>query len=423
MVTNRAFDVVIVGAGLAGLTCAQDLTRAGVACTVLEASDGPGGRVRTDRVDGFLLDRGFQILLTAYPQVQQRLDLAALDVGSFEPGAMVRIGGRFATVSDPRRRPGQIPATITAPIGTLADKARLARLVLDVRIHSVPALLRRPETSTRQRLARAGFSDRMVTSFWQPLFAGIQLDPELEVSSRRFDTILRMLATGATGVPARGMGAIPEQLAATLPAGTIRLGRRVTRVTGTGVEVADEAPVDAQAVVVATDGPGAHGLLGDRVPDPGSRAVACCWFSAPRAPIAAPTLILDGDASGPVKNVAVMSNVAPSYAPSGRSLVAAAVPGSDALDPSISTRAREQLAGWFGSTTRDWELLRTDVVPHGQPLQVPPLHPKQPVALGEGVFVCGDHRDTASIQGAMFSGERTAAAVLRHLRRSRRAAG
>lgn len=408
-------DVVIVGAGLAGLACAQDLTRAGVACTVLEASDGVGGRVRTDAVDGFLLDRGFQILLTAYPEVQRRLDLTALDVALFEPGAAIRRGGRFHRVSDPLRRPLRIPGTVAAPIGTLADKARLARMVLDVRRHSVRDLLRRPDMTTAERLARAGFSARMMESLWQPLFAGIQLDPDLEVSSRRFDTILRMLAVGATGVPRQGMGAIPAQLASNLPDDVVRLGARVVELDASGAILAGGERVSGRAVVVATAGPAAHRLLGGRVPDPGSRAAACCWFAAPSPPLPGPLLILDGEASGPAKNVAVMSEVAPSYAPADRALVAAAVPGPAALDPGIIGQVREQLAGWFDSGTADWELLRTDVIEHGQPAQRPPLDPKQPVALGDGVFVCGDHRDTASIQGAMFSGGRTAAAVLAHL--------
>ena len=408
-------EVVIVGAGLAGLVCAQDLTRAGVDCLVLEASDGVGGRVRTDCVDGFLLDRGFQIVLTAYPQVQQRLDLDALGIGYFEPGAVVRTHGRFHRVSDPLRRPRQILQTIRAPIGTLADKARLARLVIDVRAHSVRTLLRRADVTTLERMTRAGFSVRMIESFWRPLFAGIQLDPQLEVSSRRFDTILRMLAIGESGVPRRGIGAIPAQLASTLREGTVRLGARVVQVAGSGVVLDDGERIKARVVVVATEGPAAHRLLGDRVPDPGSRAAACCWFSTLRVPIAGPLLVLDGDASGPVKNLAVLSEVSQSYAPAGRSLVAAAVPGPDALDPTITARAREQLARWFGSTTGDWDHLRTDVIPHGQPGQGPPLRPRQRVGLGEGLFVCGDHRDTASIQGAMFSGERTAQAVLHHL--------
>jgi phytoene dehydrogenase-like protein len=409
-------DVVIVGAGLAGLACAQDLTRVGVACTVLEASDGVGGRVRTDAVAGFVLDRGFQILLTAYPEVQRRLDLAGLEVGLFEPGAAIRRRGKFHRVSDPLRRPQRIPATLAAPIGTVSDKARLVRMVLDVRRHTVQDLLRRPDMTTAERLAQAGFSDRMMESLWQPLFAGIQLDPDLEVSSRRFDTILRMLAVGATGVPRRGMGAIPAQLASTLPDDAVRLGARVVGIDTSGVTLEGGEHVDGRAVVVATEGSAAHRLLGARVPDPGSRAAACCWFAVPGPPLPGPLLILDGEASGPAKNVAVMSEVSPSYAPAGRALVAAAVPGPAALDPTITRRVREQLARWFDSGTADWEHLRTDVIAHGQPTQGSPLNPKQPVALGEGVFVCGDHRDTASIQGAMFSGGRTASAVLEYLR-------
>ena len=408
-------DVVIVGAGLAGLVCAQDLVRAGVQCRVLEASNGVGGRVRTDAVDGFLLDRGFQVVLTGYPQVQQRFDVAALELCVFEPGAMVRVRGGFHRVGDPLRRPLQFPRTVVAPIGTLADKARLARMIIDVRRHTVRDLLRRPDTTTAQRLANAGFSNRMIASFWQPLFAGIQLDPQLEVSSRRFDVILRMLAIGATGVPRLGMGALAAQLRSTLPDDTVRLGARVVRVDASGAVLDNGERVAARVVVVATEGPSAHRLLGARVPDPGSRAAACCWFAAPSAPLPGRALILDGETSGPAKNVAVMSEVSPSYAPPGRALVAAAVPGPDALDPTVTVRVRDQLARWFGSTTSDWEHLRTDVIPHGQPAQRPPFGPKQRVALGDGLFVCGDHRDTASTQGAMYSGERAAAGVLRHL--------
>ncbi|MEP7046417.1 MAG: FAD-dependent oxidoreductase, partial [Ilumatobacteraceae bacterium] len=280
----------------------------------------------------------------------------------------------------------------------------------------VAELLRRPDMTTADRLARAGFSHQMIESFWRPLFGGIQLDPQLETSSRMFDTILRMLAVGATAVPRRGMGAIPDQMAAALPAGAVRFGARVISVDGAHVVLDSGERVGGRAVVVATEGPVAHELLGDRVPDPGSRAGACCWFSAPRAPLPGPALVLAGEGRGPVRNLAVMSEVSSSYAPAGRALVAAAVPGPDALDPTVTTRARDQLARWFGSTSTEWEHLRTDVIPHGQPVQSPPFHPKRAVTLGEGLFVCGDHRDTASSQGALYSGGRAATAVLRSLR-------
>ena len=287
-------DVVVVGAGMAGLTCALDLVRAGVDCTVVEGSDGVGGRVRTDVVDGYLLDRGFQILLCAYPEVRRRLDLDALDLHEFAPGAVVHLADGLRTVGDPLRRPRQLPSTLVAPIGSLGDKLRLARLVLSDRTRTVRDILRQPDVTTRVRRERLGFSPRMIRSFWLPLFAGIQLDPDLEVSSRRFDLILRMLATGPTAVPAAGMGAVPRQLAGGLPAGVVRLDARVDRLEGTSVVLVDGEVIPARAVVVATEGPEAHRLLGHAVDDPGSRAAACCWFAAagppvrPAAPVFAP---------------------------------------------------------------------------------------------------------------------------------------
>lgn len=409
-------DVVVVGAGLAGLVCAADLAKAGVEVTLLEASDAVGGRVRTDLVDGYRLDRGFQILLTAYPQVKQRIDLDALGLARFQPGAIVRLADGMHKVSDPLRRPQDAPATLASPVGTLKDKLLTARLLIDVSLSNPRKLLRRPEQSTADRLMGAGFSSDYIEAFWRPLFAGIQLDPELEVSSRRFDIILRMLTFGATGLPREGIGAISEQLAQRVPLGALRLSAPVTSVAPGTVTLADGEPIRAKAVVVATEGPEAHRLLGQHVADPGSRAVACCWFSSPTAPVRGAHLLLDGSAGGPARNVVVMSEVQSSYAPAGRALVAAAVPGPAALASGLGERVSEQLAGWLGVERSDLNLLRTDVIPHGQPDQRPPLRIKQRVSLGQGLFVCGDHRDTASIQGAMFSGERTAQAVLHSLR-------
>jgi phytoene dehydrogenase-like protein len=408
-------DVVIVGAGMAGLVCAEDLTRAGVECLVLEASDGIGGRVRSDLVDGFRLDRGFQILLLAYPQVQQRLDLDRLGLGRFAPGAIVRDEAGLHRLSDPRRVPRDLLRTVATPIASLPDKLRAAQLILDVCTHSPKALLHRPDRSTAQRLHAAGISPEFVTKFWRPLFAGIQLDPELEVSARRFELILRMIATGDTALPRDGLGAVPAQIAQRIPDGAIRTGAKVAEVAPGHVTLADGERIDARAIIVATEGPAAHQLLGERVPDPGSRSAACCWFAMPAPPLRRPYLILDGEGTGPALNVVVMSEVQPAYAPAGRALIAAAVPGPDALSPMLEERVRIQLARWFDCARENLAPLRTDVIAHGQPLQSPPLHPRQRVDLGDGIFVCGDHRDTASLQGAMFSGERTARAVRTHL--------
>jgi phytoene dehydrogenase-like protein len=393
--------VAVVGAGLAGLSCAVALHRAGVPVAVYEAGDGVGGRVRSDHVDGFTLDRGFQVALTAYPEMHRQLDMAALDLRAFDPGALVWRNGKGSVVADPFRRPTTTLSTVTAPIGSLFDKARIALLRHRLRSVHPAQLLRAPDGPTRTALADAGFSDTIIDRFFRPLVGGIQLDPELTDSRRMFDIIFRMLADGDSAVPAAGMQAIPQQLADQLPPGTVQLDSPVTATTPTSVTVHGEQ-VAAAAVVVATEGPVAAALLD--LPPVESKSVGAVYFAAPEPPVTDKLVVLDGTGRGPVLNVAVMSNVAPSYAPAGSHLVVAALPGHDG--PSIEHDARTQLRGWWGPQVDAWDHVATYRIAHGQPRQRPPFDPKQRVRLDDGRFVCGDHRDTASIQGAMYSGRR-----------------
>jgi len=401
-------DVVVVGAGLAGLAAARTLQAAGREVAVLEASDGVGGRVRTDVVEGFQLDRGFQVLLTAYPELDRQLDVAALDLQAFDPGSLVWFGGRLHRVGDPLRMPSALLSSARAPIGTVADKARLALLQQRVRRADPVALLRAPDVPTIDALRLAHFSEAMIDRFFRPLVGGIQLDAGLTASNRMFEVVLRCLTVGSSAVPAAGMGAIPTQMAAGLTEGTVVLGTPVASVAPGSVTAADGRGVAADQVVVATEGPVAARLLG--LPPVGSRTVSCVWFAADQAPVPDKLIALDGTGEGPALNVAIMSNVAPSYAPPGRALVAAACPGL--TDADLEPAVRRQLRGWWGAQVDRWTHLRTDVIEHGQPEQRPPFHPKRRVALGDGLFVCGDHRDTPSIQGALFSGRRCAEAVL-----------
>ena len=403
--------MVIVGAGMAGLACARTLQTAGIDALLVERSDGVGGRVRTDVVDGHRLDRGFQILLTAYPELSRWFDLASLDLRKFSPGSRVWTGKRFHTVGDPLRRPIDLFATVTAPIGSIADKLRLLRLLASVRSGPANALLHRGDHTTLERLESAGFSTRFIETFMRPLFAGIQLDPELEVSSRRFEIILRMLAIGSSVVPAAGMGALSEELARPLTPGSLRLQTSVVEVARNRVTLADGGSIKARHIVIATEGPAAAKLL-PALGDPGSRPVAALWFSMPQTPIRGRHILLDGAASGPARNVAVLSEVAPTYAPHNRSLLVAAIPGPDAFNADLESKVRTQMQGWFGAEVNDWQTLRTDVIAHGQPSQTPPFDPRRSVRIDEGLWVCGDHRDTASIQGALFSGRRTAEAII-----------
>jgi len=416
-VSGARADVVVVGAGLAGLACALRLHEAGAAVRVVEASDGVGGRVRTDLVDGFRLDRGFQVLLTAYPEARRVLDYAALDLRPFLPGALVRRAGRFHELSDPWRQPGRAWRSLTARVGTLGDRLRIARFRARVRRGTLDALFRRPETSAAERLHAEGFSAEMLEAFFRPFFGGILLDRSLAASSRMIEFVFRMMAEGDVALPATGMGAIPEQLARRLPGGTVRLGARVATASPREVRLESGEKVRGDAVVIATEGPEAARLTG--LPAPGSRPATCLYFAAEKAPVEEPILVLDGDDSGPVNNLCFPTQAAPGYGPTGVTLVSASVVGgaaSDAGDAALERAVRAQMEGWFGAEVRGWRHLRTVHVRHAQPEQWPgALEPvERPVRLAGGLFVCGDHRDTASLHGAMLSGRRAAEALLRH---------
>ncbi len=404
-------EVVIVGAGLAGLAAANSLHRAGHDVVVLEASDGVGGRVRTDVVDGFRLDRGFQVLLTAYPELTTQFDLDALDLRRFEPGARVWNGTSTDLVGDPIRRPRTLLKTGLAPVGTIADKLRILGQRIRLMRSTAPELLRQPDISTLAALQLQGFSNRIIERFFRPLMGGIQLDPSLRTSRRMFDVILRSLVEGDVAVPALGMGAIPDQLSARLPDGLIHFDTEVIGVAPRQVSLADGRTISATRVVVAVEGPRAASLLG--LPPVESNPASCVWFAADAAPIPDRYIVLDGTGTGPALNTAVMSNVAPEYAPPGSVLIAAACPGVD--DPDIEPAVRAQLRRMWGPAVDGWRHLRTDAITHGQPRQHPPFSPKQRVDLGDGMFVCGDHRDTASIQGALYSGRRCGEAVVASL--------
>ena len=399
-----ACDVVIVGAGLAGLSASRYLTAAGFDVHVLEASDGVGGRVRTDHVDGFTLDRGFQILLTAYPELKKQFDVDALNLQPFDPGALVWINGKGKVFSDPLRRPKSFVATAVAPIGSVVDKIRLATLRLSVTRGNGAALLSHPDITTAKMLSGRGFSPKMIQRFFTPLVGGIQLDPQLTASRRMFDVVFRMLNQGDAVVPAAGMSAISEQLASHTPTEKIHLNTRVANVTSQSVVTESGHTISSKAVIVAVEGPAAAKLTG--IAPVQSRSVSCVYFASNSAPTDKKLIILDGTGKGPVLNIAVMSNIAPTYAPVGQHLIAAALPGC--IGDDVEDIARQQLQAMFGAQVESWRHLRTYRIEHGQPDQSPPFNPKKKQKLDNGIFVCGDHRDTASSQGALYSGRRCA---------------
>jgi phytoene dehydrogenase-like protein len=418
--------VVVIGAGLAGLNCALSLEGAGMAVTLLEASDAPGGRVRTDLVNGFHLDRGFQVLLTAYPEAKRLLDYSALQLKNFEPGALVWHDGRFHRFVDPVRDPVGGARLLLDNIVPLADKLHVAKLRARVQQGTWEEMFSRPEQTTRDYLAAFPFSPEIIERFFEPFFGGVFLERELVTSSRFFEFLFRMFSSGDTAVPAQGMEQIPLQLAAKLRGGTLTTGARVSKVTpGFQVEIQGGEKVEADAVVVAVPGNEGNSLLkglgGWNIPEVrGWNSTTTFYYAAEQPPVNEPIILLNGEGrgSGPVSNVAVMSAVSPGYAPPGAHLVVASVVGEAPTDGVALNRldqaVRAHMSRWFGPVVDSWSMLAAYPLARALPLQRHAEWEQSPVRLGGtgGVYMCGDYRETASIQGALASGRRAAEAVI-----------
>ena len=418
-----AVAVVVVGAGLAGLAAARHLTARGVEVTVLEASDGVGGRVRTDVVDGFRLDRGFQLYNPAYPEGARVLDHEALDLRSFIAGARIvisRSGRRqVERVADPRREPSWLVPSLLARIGSPVSTARFGAYAVSRAVRSVESLLRDPDVTTEEALRRAGADRALMERVLRPFLSGVFLESELTTSRRFLDVVLKSFVRGTPGVPALGMARIPEQLAAGLD---IRLGHRVASVSARTVSARTVNVVGgdahrADAVIVATDPATAAGLIAE-ISAPAARSVTTWYFRPTCAPEdladGQAVLILDGDHRGPLVNTVVLTHAAPDYAPAGSALISASALGVwDS--PEHESAVREHLAWLYGVATHDWELLASYPIPYALPAMPVPFELQRPVRTADGVYVAGDHRDTSSIQGALVSGRRAAQALLTDL--------
>ncbi len=319
--------------------------------------------------------------------------------------------GGLCRVADPLREPRHLWATLRAPVGTMADKVRIATLRRRATRGELGDVLAKPETTALEALRAHGFGEAMIERFLRPWLGGIFLENELTTSSRMMEFVFRMFAEGEAAVPARGMQAIPDQLAAGLPAGAVRLGERVAALEGHGVRLASGEHVCARDVVVATDGAAAARLLPEIVA-PKWRATTTVYFAAERSPVNEGTLVLNGTGRGRVNHLAVMSDVAPTYSPDGRALIAVSLVGDvRESDAELMARVRAELAEWLGADVNHWQWLKAIRVPQALPVRTP-LVREEARPLRDGVWVCGDHRDTASIQGAMRSGREVAEAII-----------
>ncbi len=410
--------VVIVGAGLAGLNCACYLAREKINHLLLERDNRVGGRVQTDCLDGFRLDRGFHVFQTAYPEAQRTLDYAALDLQPLEPGALIFKQGKWVRMSDPWRRPRYALATLFNSIGTLADRFKLLKLQRECRQGELDDMLVRAGDETTLRLFqdRYQFSPKFTSSFLRPWFSGVFLEPQLSTSANYLRFVFRMLAAGDISYPAAGIQAIPNQLAARLDVHKLRLGSPVKAIDANFVQLASGETLQCAAVVLATDLDATLKLLGETTVAADYSATRCVYFQSETPPLKECTLMLDGDGGGPANHVMVLSNASAQVAPTGQALISVSLVGKHALDDYDPRALRAQMRAWFGNQVDTWNELANYLIPQALPRQpVGFATHRTDLVLPAGVFMCGDHRESTSVHGALKSGRQTAETVIGYL--------
>lgn len=400
-------DVIIVGAGLSGLSAAVHLHRQGRKVLILESSDRAGGRVKTDVVDGFLLDRGFQVLLTAYPEAKKLLNYKDLQLCNMLPGATVLYDGGTFEIADPIRRPLALFSTLFAPVGTLRDKINTLWLKNKLQKMSIDEIFTQPEQTTLQQLSDYGFSQKMIQRFYKPFLSGIYLENELTTSNRMFDFVMKMFSDGDVAVPAFGMEEIPKQLVSQLPEASIQYHKKVTKIVDNMVILEDGTTFEANQIVIATN---ANEFTKQFLPHQKTTAqqVTNVYFEAFTAPTKKAVVVLNACSTKKwVNNVTVLSNVSEKYAPPGKVLVSVSYNGlADVEDLELAENMKIELEQWYGKPVQDWKMIKTYRIDYALPIQdtVKNELSISELKISDTLFICGDYLLNGSINAAFKTG-------------------
>jgi phytoene dehydrogenase-like protein len=415
MPTDTNTDVIVIGAGLSGLIAALTLEEKGKKVKLLEATDRPGGRIKTDEVDGYLLDRGFQVLLTQYPETQRYLDYDHLRLRSFAPGAIILNKFGQQEITDPTRVPQAAFNTLFAKVGSLSDKLKILRLKRKLGSQTVDQIFDQPEMSTLSVIQQYGFSESMLRNFFQPFMAGIFLENALTTSRREFDFVFKMFSEGDTAVPERGMEEIPKQLVERLQPDTLITNQRVESITEQTVNTSTGETYSAATILLATEPNDILQKVTENKISDARHSTTNLYLIADKSPIPKPMLALNANPERLVNNILVMNEVSPAYAPEGKYLISISINGlSSASDEELTENIKSELKPCFGDQTDQWQHLRTYRIDYALPNQDSVSHnlTADQCKVREGLYITGDYLLNGSINAAMRAGRQAAEIIV-----------
>lgn len=406
------FSTVIIGGGISGLTCAKYLNEKGYSFMLLEGSDALGGRVRTDKVDGFLLDRGFQILLTNYPEAKKVLNYNNLDLKYFGSGAMIKAEKGFMKMENPFRNKMAYLTMAFSSVGSLSDKLKIRKFANELSEIPDDEFFEMDATDTLTFLRNYGWSEKMINNFFKPFYGGVFLENDLITSSNFFQFTFKQFFKGDAAIPADGMQAIPEQIAEMLPRNCIRKNARVKGFEGKQIFLDGGEVITADRIVVATDPKTGDKLLGE-TNERAYNITTCTYFSAEISPLKGERFIaLNPNRRGVVHNVCVPSDISAHYGNAGKALISVSTQGLEKLDErNLTNRIKRELFDWFGASVNVWKHLKTYHIPESL-VQYRAGSERQNSKLGDNLYRCGDYLAYPSLNAAMQTGREVAQMIM-----------
>ncbi|MBN3519420.1 FAD-dependent oxidoreductase [Algoriphagus lutimaris] len=404
--------IYIIGAGLSGLVAAIELEKAGFSPIILESTDQVGGRMKTDQVDGFLLDHGFQVLLTAYPEVNRYLNLPALNLKNFDPGAVIFDEKDSYIISDPLRNPLKVVGMAFSRVGTFLDKVKMFSLTQELKKKPVEDIFEEPSIPTLQYLKNYGFSDQIINNFFKPFFRGIFLEKHLNTSARMFEFVFKMFSLGHAAIPEKGMQEIPNMLRRQLGTTQIYFNSPVEKVEGQTITLKNGEILEADRILICTQPDRIMPQLQGQFSKP--KQVINLYFSLQKSFMARPMLGLVPGEKFLINNLVFLDDVSASYTSSDRSLLSVTILESDLEEKELIKQVQKELEHISGIKGEYFKFIKSYYISYALPSldDIKDSIPTTECKITDYVYLGGDYLLNGSSNAAMTSGRLVAESVI-----------